>query len=168
MSWLLEFFVPGIPRTQGSKTAFPYKTVDPKTGEPAIGVRIVDAAGPKGAQWKADVRMCAVDAMNRARLTMLPKRTPVHMELVFYMPRPKKHYRTGKHAALLRDDAPTLHIVKPDQTKLLRSVEDAMTGVVYKDDSQVCAGIVKKKYPFDRHHKPGVLVFVRPCGEGSQ
>ena len=55
----------------------------------------------------------------------------------FFFPRPKSHYRTGKHAADLKADAPLYHTNKPDVDKLERCVLDALTGVLWKDDSQV-------------------------------
>jgi Holliday junction resolvase RusA-like endonuclease len=36
--------------------------------------------------------------------------------------------------------------VKPDLTKLLRAVEDALTGVVWRDDSQIIHQVVNKEY----------------------
>lgn len=71
---------------------------------------------------------------------------PIYLAAVFIMPRPKKHYRTGRYSHMLRDDAPEWHTVKPDRTKLLRSTEDALKGIVWADDSSVCAGPTSKRY----------------------
>ena len=38
------------------------------------------------------------------------------------------------------------HINRPDRDNLEKAVQDAMTGIVYADDSQVCDGRIKKVY----------------------
>ena len=62
------------------------------------------------------------------------------------MPRPKGHYRTGKNALILRKNAPEHPTTKPDATKLLRSTEDALTGILWKDDAQIWCQNVTKTY----------------------
>ncbi len=59
------------------------------------------------------------------------------------MPRPKAHSRKD---GVLKDDAPNWHANKPDATKLLRSLEDALTGVLWIDDSRIVRQQVKKIY----------------------
>jgi Holliday junction resolvase RusA-like endonuclease len=48
---------------------------------------------------------------------------------------------------------------KPDLDKLTRALLDGMTGVVYRDDAQVCATNIVKKYPLGEE-RPGVAVIV--------
>jgi Holliday junction resolvase RusA-like endonuclease len=64
----------------------------------------------------------------------------------FYMPRPKKHFRTGKFAGILRDDAPILHSGRPDISNLVKFVEDALNGIFWKDDSQIVILHASKYY----------------------
>jgi hypothetical protein len=73
---------------------------------------------------------------------------PVRVDLCFYFARPKSHFRTGKFAGVLRDDAPKWHTTKPDRDNLEKAVLDALTqvGGFWQDDSQVCAGSVTKRY----------------------
>ena len=59
------------------------------------------------------------------------------IELVFSMPRPKSHYRTGKNAGKLKDDSPTMHTKKPDLDNLVKFVCDAIDRKFYLDDSQI-------------------------------
>jgi Holliday junction resolvase RusA-like endonuclease len=66
--------------------------------------------------------------------------------MTFHVLRLKGHYRTGKYAGILRDDAPNYVAVKPDLTKLERSTEDALTGIIFRDDSQVASKDTKKIY----------------------
>jgi Holliday junction resolvase RusA-like endonuclease len=49
-----------------------------------------------------------------------------------------------------------LHAVKPDASNVLKAVEDALQGVVYRDDSQIAAVAVRKFYAPD----PQVVVLV--------
>jgi hypothetical protein len=42
--------------------------------------------------------------------------------------------------------APQVPTPKPDLTKMVRAAEDAMAGIVWKDDSQVCGQITTKDY----------------------
>tara|TARA_R110000824_G_scaffold70768_2_gene181492 strand:+ start:4059 stop:4469 length:411 start_codon:yes stop_codon:yes gene_type:complete len=59
------------------------------------------------------------------------------IEVVFSMPRPKSHYRTGKNAGKLKDDSPTMHTKKPDLDNLVKFVCDALDRKFYLDDSQI-------------------------------
>jgi len=40
---------------------------------------------------------------------------PVCVDINFYFPRPKSHYRTGKYAGQLKENAPSYHTKKPDR-----------------------------------------------------
>ena len=78
------------------------------------------------------------------------------MSMVFIFIRPKGHFGTGRNEGKLKKTAPRFHTVKPDLSKIVRAAEDAMSGVVYIDDSQVCERFAKKKYG----NRPGVEIFV--------
>lgn len=70
----------------------------------------------------------------------------VSMVLAFRMPRPKSHYGTGKNKHTLKVKAPFWHTGKPDLDNLVKSVKDALEGVCYQNDSQVCVEKSKKFY----------------------
>lgn len=118
---VIRFQVPGIPAPQGSKRAF----VNKHTGRASL----VEMSG-RHKDWRAMVSLAASEAATGIM------DGPVHLRACFRFPRPKSHYRTGRNADKLRDNAPT-HPGKPDLSKLVRSIEDAMTGIVYRDDSQI-------------------------------
>lgn len=84
---------------------------------------------------------------------------PIELKLIFYMARPKGHFRTGKHAGELRESAPEHPTSKPDLTKLTRAVEDALTGIIWKDDSQVVQQDTKKVY-CEPEDKVGVYITI--------
>lgn len=76
---------------------------------------------------------------------------PVRLSVAFYLPRPKA----------IRDRI-VPHLKKPDCSKLLRSTEDALTGVVYRDDAQVVE-IVAGKFYAQPGDSPHVDVRVELC-----
>jgi len=75
-----------------------------------------------------------------------PLEGPLLLELTFWIPRPKGHYGSGKNAAVVKAGAPFAPTVKPDLLKLTRAVEDALTGIVYRDDSQITSETLQKAY----------------------
>lgn len=62
---------------------------------------------------------------------------PIELTLLFYFPRPKSHYGTGKNSELLKDAAPKYHTQKPDLDNMCKAVMDSLNMVLYRDDSQV-------------------------------
>lgn len=72
----------------------------------------------------------------------------VWVEILSLEPRPKSHYRTGRFSHLLRPDAPAFphRTSTGDSDKLRRAVQDALTGVVYRDDKLVVDGADRKDY----------------------
>jgi Holliday junction resolvase RusA-like endonuclease len=131
----IRFIVHGRPQQRGSKQAL----LIPKRGGGFVsknGRPIVVArdANRNSKEWMGQVRDAAA-AVFRGELL----RGPVRLRVGFYFKRPKAHYRTGKKANLLRDDAPCFHTSTPDLDKLVRAVKDSLSGVVYADDRQVAA-----------------------------
>ncbi len=124
----IEFFVEGIPVPQGSKTVF--------------GGRAVDANAKKLKPWRKAVTAAAADAGGGLLLE-----GPVTLAAVFVLPRPKSHFRTGRNAHLLRDDAPRWVSTKPDLDKLVRALADGITDSgLWKDDNQVASILATKVY----------------------
>ena len=141
MTSIIEFWCPGLPKTAGSKRAF-----IPKGWTRPI---IVDDC-KKGADWKADLKAFAIAAYAGA-----PLEGPLCLDVRFTLPRPKSH-STSKG---LRATAPAWHQSKPDLLKLTRCLEDALTGILWRDDSQIAAHLLTKAYG----DKPGAYVTVRPA-----
>jgi Holliday junction resolvase RusA-like endonuclease len=63
------------------------------------------------------------------------KHIPVRMVIDFYLERPPSVPKKRKGM-----------VVKPDLSKLIRSTEDAMTGILYVDDAQIVELSVRKHY----------------------
>ena len=125
----ITFFVPGTPRPAGSKRAFAIKKGGAYTGR----VVVMDAC-TKTKSWQRVVREAAQAAYSGPLW-----QGAVKLSLTFILTRPGGHWRTGKNAALLKADAPAFPITRipGDLTKLTRCFEDALTGVIWVDDSQV-------------------------------
>ena len=128
----VSLVVAGIAAPAGSKSAFPNR----KTG----GVSVRDSS-KRAKPWQAVVSAQAWQAFGGPVLT-----GPLHLEIVFVLPRPKGHYGSGRNAAAVRPSAPIAPAVQPDLTKLVRGVEDARTGIVWRDDGQVVSQHTSKVY----------------------
>ncbi len=134
----LSLSVSGIPRPGGSKTATLIRRkggeIVMSNGRPLITTR---EAGKYTEDWRSLVSYTAKREWRGELLS-----GPLRLSVVFFMPRPKSH--STKRG--LRPNAPTYHTCKPDRTKLMRAFEDALTGILWVDDTQIVAGPVEKKY----------------------
>lgn len=85
--------------------------------------------------------------------------SPWSMSLVFVLERPKSHWTK---AGNLTKSAPRWCTSKKagDLTNHRKAVEDALTGVVYCDDSQVVEGFTAKRYAA-RGESPGVMIQIK-------
>ncbi len=149
----IEFFIPGIPAPGGSKRAFVLKRKDGSivrrpNGSPMVN--ITDDAGQRNKDWRANVALCARQAMQGQP----PTDKPLIVSITFYRTRPKGHHRSN---GALRDTAPAFPTSKPDVLKLMRSTEDAMTGIVWVDDAQVVSEHLHKRFS----STPGAKVQIR-------
>lgn len=90
---------------------------------------------------------------------------PVRVDIEFRMPRPKKHFRTGRYAAQLRPCAPFWHTGTPDKDNLEKTILDALTGskgrlpIPWSDDAQVASGLTQKRYA-DPGEDPGAWIVI--------
>ena len=124
----VSFTVYGKPQPAGSKTS----------GVRNDGRRFVRDSAKGSRPWKTQVAQAAGEAVNGAGLLD----GPLELSVIFTVPRPKGHYG----ARGLRPSAPAHPAVRPDVTKLLRAVEDACTGVVWRDDAQIVEQHAVKRY----------------------
>lgn len=144
----LQFFVAGIPKPGGSKKYIGH--TKPKPGQKARPI-LIDDAGKGNKEWRKAVA-------DTARVVMAGKPLmtgPIRFYFNFQMPRPKYHFnRRGE----LNASAPRWPTVKPDTTKLIRSTEDALTGIVWTDDAQVCDQSARKEYT--NNNSPGCTITI--------
>lgn len=141
----LSFSVLGVPAPQGS-----FRAAYSQKSKRAFVVQSCKRTMP----WRQEVAAKAEQAKDGQRVLTLEG--PLKLTAYFFMPRPKGHY--GKKG--LRPSAPQFPDKKPDLSKLVRALEDAMTGIVYVDDAQIVLYDVAKLYAEHDGHHPGVRVKV--------
>ena len=88
----------------------------------------------------------------------VPLKGPLRMNVEFYFPRPKCHYRTGKYSNELKSSAPHIHTNMPDVDNLSKFVLDALNAVFYDDDRQVVELNSHKEYLNDINNKVGYTI----------
>jgi Holliday junction resolvase RusA-like endonuclease len=110
---MITFRIYGIPQTKGSTKSFM---------RPGMRFPIVTNDNPKNKGWAQTVSGEAQRNRPPAPLT-----GPVCLELRFFMPKPKSYPKTKTLFATKR----------PDLDKMVRSIKDALKGVMYLDDAQV-------------------------------
>lgn len=138
----ITFEVRGMPQTQGSMKAFMPK-----------GARFPIVTHQKGAalmSWRGLLAGEAAKVASREKdfrhseETIVPWTSPVGIEILFLLQRPKSHYKPNGE---LRKSAPGRPAgSKHDLDKLVRAVLDALTGIFYRDDGQVCEIRASKRY----------------------
>lgn len=111
----------------------------PQGSMKVINGHVIHAKGSALAAWRSQIALTARQAGAK------PTLEPVDIEMVFTMLRPKTVSRPEPSVA-------------PDIDKLCRAVLDALTAVVYRDDSQVTSLRAQKVYG----ERPGVWIQARP------
>jgi Holliday junction resolvase RusA-like endonuclease len=137
----LVFEVPGDPMGKGRHRSF----VDKKKGQ------VVHVADRKTESFEAQVKWYARQAMGMHGLHD-------HLEGPLWM---VVTYFTRPNAAQAKrlEKAPHLPIystVKPDGSNVLKAIEDALNGIVYRDDATIAESTVKKF----AHHNTRVVVSI--------
>lgn len=126
---MIKFVVNGKPAPQGNHRVNRYgHTYDANKGLAA---------------WRDAIRT----ETQRSMAGRDPIAGPASLVLEFRRARPKSHYRTGRYADQLRDDAPVYHAGKPDGDKLVRAVFDGLVmGGAIVDDSLIVIHTCIKVY----------------------
>lgn len=129
----IAFRVAGIPQPKGSiqvlpRRRFPFTV---RSFRELLAAVIVTADNShKLKAWEKAIRQGAA-LVARGRT---PHAGPVYLSLVFTFQAPKS------------DPDRSAHIVRPDLSKLIRGVEDALSGLIFVDDSQIVATLARKDY----------------------
>lgn len=148
---VLSFTVQGLPKPQGSKSAY----VNPKTGK----IRMTEAVKELPA-WRKVVQEVIRRALadTRPPLDGWPLIGPVAIDLIFTMRKPISAPKTRL----------TWPVAKPDTDKLARALLDAGTlGGLWGDDSQVIDLHAWKVYPLEAPgalRQPGIAATVYRIG----
>jgi Holliday junction resolvase RusA-like endonuclease len=150
--WRFSFRVDGNPAPKGSMTH--------------LGHGRMKNDNPRTKPWQL---LCRLNATSAVAGLGVPRGTfpalgPVAMTLTFTLPRPEYHWKPNGQE--LHADAPVFPVSKRsgDLDKLTRAIFDALSVVVYFDDSQVCR-LIDWKFYASENQKPGVLIAVESMGE---
>lgn len=136
----IEFWVAGVPKGQPR----------PKACRRGNHAGVYDPGTAN--EWKA-----AVYVHGRLFMPTHPMTIPLRVDLTFFFPRPKSHYRAGKNSHELKPNAPRFHTSKPDRDNADKAVLDQLTVMrFWLDDAQVSDGRIRKLY--DDGRGPGCLV----------
>lgn len=147
---VLTFAVRGIPGAQGSKRH--------------VGHGVMIESSKKVKPWRSDVKSAAEQAMTQRAWHTLAG--PTEVTLTFRFRRPKSHYRTGRNAHLLRDNAPLFPTTRNlgDADKLARSTLDALVAAGVMTDDSLVARLFITKLWCDDAGPVGATVVVRRLG----
>lgn len=132
---MISFTAYGIPAPKGSTKAF---------FRPGMRFPVVTEDNEYTRPWAAIVKDAALQAAGGPGSAInFQSGFPVLLTVTFHMPRPKSLPKKI-----------LFHTKKPDLDKLTRAIKDALTGIVWVDDSQV---VILKA---EKHYTLG-----RPCAE---
>lgn len=150
---MITFEVLGVPAPKGSSRAM-------MKGGHAINVPSGSNANrDKIKAWSTAVREQALEACGADRTAPVFVCTALSVEIVFCMARPMGHWGKGKNAGKLVPTAPQYPATKPDIDKLVRTTLDAMTGLVFDDDSRISRLVATKEWARPGHE--GAVIVVR-------
>lgn len=147
----LTFDVHGQPAMQGSKKH--------------VGRGIMVEASKRTKPWRDNVRATTAAAVACDDWERLDG--PVEVRLLFCFDRPAGHYRTGRNATLLRDNAPLFPANRSsgDVDKMQRAIFDAVVDAgAIKDDAQIVRVRVAKVWAGEHEGAleiPGVRIEIR-------
>jgi len=126
----ISFTVLGLAQPAGSKRAFM---------RPGMKFPVVVDDNAKSKPWKAEVKSLAA-----AIYTGSLMEGPIRLRVTFYRPRPGGHF--GTRSLNKKGLATPYPISKPDLLKLTRGLEDALTGIVWRDDAQIVSEVLHKRW----------------------
>ncbi len=128
----ISFIVLGKVQPQGSVRAFLMKS---KPGSPVPMRASLTSDNSKVMPWRQQIGWTALEARNKCGWELMPSGVALRLDCAFYLQRPKSAKKDR-----------TWPTVKPDYDKLARAATDALTGVLWADDCQVCQSTIQKKY----------------------
>ena len=133
------FTVLGKPAPQGSKRH--------------VGRGVMVESSKRCKPWRQDVRHTALDLRPDDWYANMD--AAIALSVVFVFARPKSHFRANGQ---LKPSAPP-HCTGRigDVSKLVRAVEDAMTGILYNDDAQIISLIAHRRFANDREQPCAII-----------
>lgn len=120
-------FVPGVPTPQGSTKSYVVK-----------GRAVTTSDNPRTRPWRQVVGAVLRQHLHCGAIAYPVGAVALVIECV--MPR-----RAADMTQRVQEWSPS-HVSKPDLDKLARAILDALTGILYRDDSQVVRIVASKRY----------------------
>mgnify|MGYP003649162720 CR=1 FL=1 len=133
--------------------SFTVETTPVAKGRPKfrrIGNFVSTYSPKKTKDYETLIKEAAIQCMGKHD----PLETPVSLSIAFGMPLPKSYSKKRKEACLTGIER---HLKKPDLDNMIKSVSDAMNGIVYRDDGQIVTITARKSYQTE----PCVFIWVR-------
>ena len=136
----ISFVVRGEPKPQPRARSFALRgkggrVILDKRGQPIIRVHEAGTAE----NWKSQIALAAKD-----HCQFLPILGPVSVNILFWMPRPKAHFKT---CGAVKPNAPTWHTGRGDVDNMFKAVTDSLTTLgMWKDDGQISQTTITKRY----------------------
>ena len=125
---MITFEVNGKAAPAGSKRGF------------VVGGRVKLTDASKYAKpWKSEVAAAALDVYSGPLLE-----GPLILEIIEYRLRPQSHF--GKRGLNKKGREHPYPVSAPDALKIARAIEDALSGVIYRDDSQIVDETIRKRW----------------------
>jgi Holliday junction resolvase RusA-like endonuclease len=131
----LSAFVAGKAVPKGNMRAF-----TPKGWNRAV---ITDTGGKPLKLYAGGIAAAARAEMDRRGLVAADPDQPFELHAIFYRERPKSQHTSS---GALKANAGAYPISAPDFDKLVRSVCDALTKVIYGDDSRIARAVIEKRF----------------------
>jgi Holliday junction resolvase RusA-like endonuclease len=141
VSGVIVIDVLGTPAPKGSSRAF----INKKTGAAIVAPSGSQTNKDKLANWNSAVRAAAAEFVGDIEAPPFVK-VPISVFIMFRMARLPSHWGSGKNAGRLKPSAPKYPSGKPDIDKLARTTLDALTGIVFDDDSRIAKLKLDKVY----------------------
>ena len=135
---MVSIHVPSVPVAQPR----------PKAASRGGRAMVYHPKGPVDA-FKASVRLAAASVYDGP-----PMESPLCVDILFLMPRTKSQIWKTRPMPRIR------HAKKPDRDNLDKAVLDALSGLLWRDDCQVCDGRLQK-WIAAGDEQPGVWIEVR-------
>lgn len=125
-----------------------------RDGKPSPFVRTYDPS----ANDKRDLRRLV-----QAEAPDKPLRGPLRVDVFLFWPYLKGHYGSGRNSGVLKSSAPKWKDTGKDRDNCDKLILDTLTGVFFVNDSQICAGEIKKQYS----EKPRMEIYITKLDQKS-
>lgn len=139
----LEFTVLGNPAPKGSMRAAGNRVIPGGSPQNAANLRSWESAVREGA--RSALMVNTPSTISSSAIMFMG--VPIRFTATFRMVRLMSHFaKKGEDAGRVLPSAPKYPVGRPDMDKLLRTTLDALTKLVFDDDSRVAETLMRKVY----------------------